>query len=117
MAGDWVKMRIDLPEDTDVIGMAESLGTTEYAVIGMLHSFWAWAGKNTVDGTLRNVSKKWIDRHIGVNGFSESLEKVNWLIDTGQSIIIPRWDRHNSRAAKERALDGERKRVRREQGR
>ena len=43
MAGDWIKMRVDLNEDPAVVGMAIALDTDEHSVVGRLHKLWSWA--------------------------------------------------------------------------
>ena len=37
MAGDWIKMRIDIADDPAVIGIASALDITEDEVVGKLH--------------------------------------------------------------------------------
>lgn len=34
MAGDWIKMRVDLRDDPDVIGIAAATGLDEDTVVG-----------------------------------------------------------------------------------
>lgn len=111
MAGDWIKMRIDLANDPAVVGLAGILKTNEYEVVGFLHSLWSWADKHTTDGFVPHVSAKWIDKHIGKTGFSNALCDVGWLICHENGVTLPHFDRHNGVSAKSRAEATERKRL------
>ena len=73
MAGDWIKMRVDLADDPAVIGMASSLKIDEYEVIGRLHKIWSWADKHTTDGFVPHINGKWIDKHLEKSGFSSHM--------------------------------------------
>lgn len=108
MAGDWIKMRMDLAADPAVIGIAAALGCSENEVVGMLHRFWSWANAQSRDGHASSVTKNWIDRYVQHDGFADQLEKVGWLIVENGGISIPNFGRHNGKSAKKRALEQER---------
>ena len=108
MAGDWIKVRTDLPNDPAVIGVAVQLGLDEDTVVGKLVRLWAWANRHTRDGNVIGVTDTWIDKHIDTPGFCIALSKVGWLIldragDT-VSIRFPKFERHNGQTSKHRAL-------------
>jgi hypothetical protein len=104
MAGDWIKMRVDLAADPAVIGISSALDCTEFEVVGMLHHFWAWADAQSRDGHAVGVTKKWIDRYVHRDGFADQLERVGWLDVLNGGIGIPNFDRHNGASAKTRGL-------------
>ena len=104
MAGDWIKMRVDLATDPAVISIASVLDVTEFEVVGMLHHFWSWADAQSRDGHASGVTKKWIDRYVHRDGFASELEKSGWLVVDDSGITIPNFDRHNGASAKTRAL-------------
>ncbi len=104
MAGDWIKMRADLDEDPAVIGIAILLGMDEDHVVGKLWKLWRWANLQTIDGNAVGVTETWIDRYICVTGFASAMCKVGWLVINADGFSIPKFDRHNSESAKERAL-------------
>ena len=80
MAGDWIKMRVNLAEDPDVIGIAAAVGIDdEDHVVGKLHRLWSWADQHTVDGNAPSVTTNWIDRYLGVAGFADAMVTVGWL--------------------------------------
>lgn len=101
MAGDWIKMRVDLADDPAVIAMAVDLGITEDAVVGKLHRVWSWADRHCAEGDAPNVTTAWLDRYAGIEGFSDSMCKQGWLAaDNG--LHFPEFDRHNGKSAKRR---------------
>lgn len=111
MAGDWIKMRMDLPEDPAVIGIAQATGLDEDTVVGKLHRVWSWANRQTIDGNARTVTSSWLDRYVGVTGFSQAMVDVGWLtckLGGDDGISLPEFERHNSQSAKQRALTARR---------
>ena len=111
MAGDWIKMRVDLADDPSVIGMASSLKIDEYEVIGRLHKIWSWADKHTTDGFVPHINGKWIDKHLEKSGFSSHMVSVGWLAIDATGVTFPLFDRHNGKSAKSRAENTERARL------
>ena len=111
MANDWIKMRVDLPDDTDVEHMSDILGTDIPTVVGHLFIFWSYADRNTRDGVLASTDKA-IDRRT-IPGFAAALREVDWLAGEGRVLNVPNWSRHNDNSAKARALEAEAKRLRR----
>lgn len=115
MAGDWIKMRVDLADDPAVIGMANTLKIDEYQVIGRLHKLWSWADKHSVDGSVPHITGKWIDKHLEKAGFSSQMANVGWLIFDATGVTFPNFDRHNGKSAKSRAENTERVRLSRKE--
>lgn len=108
MAGDWVKMRHDLPDDPAVIAIAELLGVEEDLVVGKLHRFWTWADRQTTDGNAGGVTKNWIDRYLSRPGMADAMVEVGWLGITATGISVPKFEEHISESAKSRALTARR---------
>jgi hypothetical protein len=111
MAGDWIKMRVDLADDPAVIGLAALSKLTEYEVIGRLHKLWSWADKHSTDGFVQHITPKWIDKYLDKQGFSSHMENVGWLCFDDTGVTFPHFDRHNGKSAKSRADSTERKRM------
>jgi len=103
MAGDWIKMQVGLESSPEVIAMSIELDLSEIWVVGALFKLWCWADQHTEDGNAQGVTKNWIDRYIGIDGFTDALINVNWLLVTGKNLTIPNFDRHNGKPAKQRA--------------
>ena len=111
MAGDWLKMRHDLADDPAVIRMSAETGIDEDAVIGKLFRLWSWADRHTRDGVAAGIALAWVDRFARCDGFGAALVEVGWLVDDDAGLRFPRFDRHCSTSAKERAVDAARKAV------
>lgn len=108
MAGDWIKMRIDLPEDPSVISIAADLDASEDLVVGKLLRIWGWANRNTVDGNAPSVTKSWLDRYVSSTGFADAMVKAGWLVAMDRGVSFPKFDSHMSDGAKTRALTAKR---------
>jgi len=99
-----LKVRLDLRDDPAVAGIARRLGLDEDHVVGKLVRFWSWANRQSTDGNAP-VTLLYIDRHVGAPGFCAAMIAEGWLEVTGEAgVRIPKWDRHNSQGAKQRAL-------------
>lgn len=108
MAGDWIKMRVALPEDPAVIGIAEATGLDEFGVVGRLHRVWSWADQQSRDGNAACVTEKWLDRYVVRDGFAKAMIAAGWLLVTPGGVSFPNFDRHNGKSAKNRALTQDR---------
>ena len=108
MAGDWIPMRCDLPEDPAVISIAATLGIDEFAVVGRLHRLWSWANKHTTTGNAPGVTSEWVDRYLSTPGFAAAMHSAGWLRVRSGGIDFPNFDRWNSQSAKQRALTARR---------
>ena len=110
----WIKMRIDLYEDPAVIQMADEMGQREEVVVGFLHRIWSWASRQCHGGTVTGVDFVSLGRVTACPGFPAIMERAGWL-ESGMTsdgkpfVRFPKWDRHLSEGAKERALSSERK--------
>ena len=103
MAGDWIKMRVDLRDDPTVFKLAEALGLDELHVIGALFCFWAWVDKYAVDGRVDGATSRLIDKVASTPNFSEQMQIVGWLALDETGATIPNFERHNTESSKERA--------------
>ncbi len=110
MAGDWIKMRHDLGDDPAVITLVALTSCVDAEhVIGKLHKLWSWADRQSRNGHAPGVTAFWLDWFLHCDGFAKVLEKVGWLRITDKDIVIPKFDRHVSKSAKNRALAAQRK--------
>lgn len=103
MAGDWIKMRVDLPDDPAVVSIALALEIDEDSVVGKLHRLWSWADKHTTDGRTNGVNLKWVDRFVGKTGFAQAMIATGWLCFDSGELSFPGFERHNGESAKRRA--------------
>ena len=100
----WIKMRTDLARDPAVIQLADRYGWEEHVIVGLLHKLWSWADEQVTNGNAPGVTRSFIDRYLGVTGFSDNLEKVGWLSENTDGIVFPHWERHMGQSAKTRAV-------------
>jgi hypothetical protein len=108
VAGDWIKMTVNLPDKPEVWQLAGMLGIDADSVVGKLLRVWAWFDAHTEDGNAAGVTYPLVDRVAGVNGFAEAMALVGWLHQDGSVMSCPNFDRHNGKTAKNRALTNER---------
>lgn len=108
MAGDWIKLRIDLREDPEVFQIAALTGLDRFNVVGRLATFWGWIDRRSVDGRVDGVSRLVVDEIVGFSGFAEALETVKWLVVDGSCVYIPKHDKNTTQSGKERSLKNER---------
>jgi hypothetical protein len=102
MAGDWIKMRIDLGDDPAVISIASLLELTEDEIVGKLHKLWSWADRHATNGFAAAITPRWVDKYVSHSGFSNALGSVEWIKFTDDGVIFPNFDRHNGKSAKTR---------------
>lgn len=114
MAGDWIKMRIDLQDAPAVVAMAAELGMDEYAIVGRLHKLWGWADRHLTDGHAKRVTQIWIDQKVSCSGFAAAMESAGWISFDETGLTFPEFDKHNGKGAKTRAEATERKQVSRD---
>lgn len=108
MARDWIKMLIDLREEPEVIQIANETGIDADTVVGKLHRIWGWANKTLRSGNAPGVTFSWIDDYVRTEGFAQAMKNARWLQVRPNGVFFPKFDRHNSQSAKQRALTARR---------
>lgn len=112
MAGDWIKFELITMDKPEVCQLADLAAIDPDAVVGKLLRVWGWFDQHTEDGNAPSVSKKLLDRLVGVTGFCEYMIQVGWMIETSVLeeclISLPNFDRHNGKTAKKRLLTAKR---------
>ena len=104
MAGEWIKMRIDLASDPAVVRIRRATGIDADAVVGKLHRLWAWADTHTADGTAAGLDVEWVDELTGCKGFGDAMIDTGWLDADADGLRFANFERHNGQPAKVRAL-------------
>lgn len=108
MAGDWMKIELELPDKPEVHSIAGTLNLDPDCVVGKLVRVWQWFDKHTVDGNAFGVTYSLLDRITGVTGFGEAMMFVGWMEQNDKTLTMPKFDRHTSASAKQRALTAKR---------
>lgn len=111
MAGDWIKMRIDLKANPKVVRIASALKADRLRTVGGLYSAWCLFDAYSIDGTMEGYTLEILDEEIGFPGFAGAMKLVGWLEENEQGLVMPRFDAHNGQSAKRRAQDADRKKV------
>lgn len=108
MAGDWMKVELELPDKPEVHYIAGALNLTPAEVVGHLIRIWAWFNKHTENGHAYGVTHALLDRITGVTGIGEVMMFAGWLEQHDKTLCMPKFDRHTSESSKKRALASER---------
>ncbi|WP_223535327.1 DnaT-like ssDNA-binding domain-containing protein [Pseudomonas sp. GL-B-16] len=108
MAGDWIKFELTTMDKPEVCLIADLAGIDPDAVVGKLMRVWAWFDQQTESGNAPSVSKKLLDRSVGVTGFCEYMKSVGWMTEVEGAISLPHFERHNGKTAKNRLLTAKR---------
>ena len=112
MAGEWIKWTKGLTRKPEVVWMSEILEIPRQEVAGRLMEVWEWADDVTEDGDVPSVTKTFADEVSGITGFAEAMQKVGWLRDMKSGnkagIVFPKFERHNGKSGKRRALTAKR---------
>lgn len=107
MASLWIKIEHIMPDKPEVVEIADILDLTPDDVVGKLIRLFIWVDTQIDEKTnAAGVSKKAIDRAVGVIGFADSLLNplVNWLKEKRNSkVSFVNFERHNGKNAKKRA--------------
>jgi len=111
MAGDWIKMRIDLQTHPKVVRILSATKADKFRAIGGLHAVWSVFDTHSQDGSLKGYTPETLDHIIGWMGFSEAMIAVGWMaFDGAETLTLPEFDEHNGKSGKRRAEDQKRKR-------
>jgi hypothetical protein len=108
MAGDWIKFELTTMDKPEVAQIADLADIDPDAVVGKLMRVWAWFDQQTEKGNAPSVSKKLLDRAVGVTSFCDHMKSVGWMDESNGFISLPHFDRHNGKTAKNRALTAKR---------
>lgn len=104
----WIKFDTATHTKPEVYAIAEALSIEPDAVVGKLLKVWGWFDENTEGGNVTSVTDvtvvKLLDDLVKRPGFAEAMRNVGWL----DGAAIPKFDRHNGKSAKKRALTAER---------
>lgn len=108
MAGDWMKIELELPDKPEVHYIANALNLNPDQVVGLLLRVWVWFNKHTTDGNAHGVTFALCDRITNVTGFGEAMMLAGWLEQQDKTLHMPKFDRHTSESSKKRALSASR---------
>lgn len=111
MAGDWIKMRVDLQTHPKVVRILSATMSDKFRVVGGLLAVWSIFDAHSADGILNGYTPNVLDHIIGWEGFCQAMIDVGWMVYDGhETLILPEFEEHNGKGAKRRAEDQKRKR-------
>jgi len=111
VAGDWIKMRIDLQSHPKIVRILSATKSDKFRVIGGLHAVWSVFDTHSTNGELHGYTPESMDHVIGWLGFSDAMIASGWLsFDGDETLVMPEFGEHNGKSAKRRAEDQKRKR-------
>jgi hypothetical protein len=116
MAEVWIKWGKGLSRRREISVLARKLNISRREAACACMEMWEWADQETTDGHIRGATRDDIDLLLGLPGFGSALEsdEVGWLRSTERGITFPRWERHNGKTAKLRALEQRKKKRQRD---
>lgn len=104
----WIKIEVSTPDKPEICAIATKLRIDSDAVVGKLVRLWSWAELNGVKPNNLNVTKEFLDKLCGRKGFAEAVIQAGWLLESGDKLAFPNFDRHNGNASKVRGLTARR---------
>jgi len=110
MAGDWIVWEKGLPKKREVLAIAAALGLDRRVVACLCMEIWEWADSETADGCISGMDLSSIDAIASIPGFGAEMAAVGWVLSDREGLVFPNWDRKNTKSAKHRLQESERKR-------
>jgi hypothetical protein len=103
MAGEWIKLCVDVWEAPETVRIAEQTGSCVDGVVGRLARIWCWFDKYTVNGRAR-IGVAFLDRLVKQPGFCSAMAEAGWLRLGEGWVALPRFIRHSGHEGRTRAL-------------
>jgi hypothetical protein len=105
VALDWIKIECALPDKPELLLIAQHCGLELDCALGKLVRLFVWYDKHLTQGDDPRVTRAMIDEVTRTRRFAESMVACGWLTDGPESSVrIEKFERHNSKSAKHRAL-------------
>lgn len=115
MAGDWFPVTVNIDRRREVLAIAAATKRDRFQVTGLLVAFWSWVTEESRDGRAPSVTASTLSIAVGADEeFWLEVERAGWLRFETDGLLVPNWDRWNSKSAKKRLQNTLRKRMERE---
>ena len=118
MAGDWIKIDLELPEKPEVLRLHEATGVPIDALVGRLFLFWRLGDSMTTDGLIGGAGPRGLASKCGgTPEFWEIMARVvpEWIVLTDEGARIPGFCERFGSSRRARRADAVRKKVERRQ--
>lgn len=119
MAGEWMKVEKVTPDKPEIAILARKLGVSIGDAFMAWFRVYAWADGMTCPGLVPNLSLTEVDQlaHAPPRTAEHLASKeIGWMRAGPEGVHFSKWDRHNGKSAKARALESEKKRNQRVKG-
>ncbi len=113
MALNWMKWMKGLGRRREVLAIGHALSRGRREIASACMEVWEWADDNSRNGKISGVGISHVDAVAEIPGFATAMIDVGWLKQTETGIEFPRWNRHNTKTGKQRALAAARQRKKR----
>ena len=113
MAGFFIEWEKGLVRKPEILQIARILGCTPQHAAACCMMVWEWTEDVTVNGIIPGLTAADVSLAACVEGIGEAMLRAGWLVETGDAVVLPNWERHNGDPAKRRAMDAWRKRTQR----
>ena len=118
MAGDWIKVEKVTPDKPELAILARKLKVSQGEAFAEWFCIYAWADGVTVDGFVPHLSLSdgdALSRSRPGTCAALASPEIGWVVEEADGLHFLKWERHNGKCAKARALDTEKKRRQRAQ--
>jgi len=103
MARNWIKIETVTPDKPEICAIATFLKIDPDAALGKLIRLWSWAEVNQINGNNVSVTRDFIDKVVGQQGFADALAHANWLSGKDGALVFTKFSKHNGKVARGRA--------------
>ena len=101
----WIKWNCGLEGRPEVVAMSRELRKDRIHIAGCCMVCWAWGDRELRDGRAEGIPPEFLNELTGVKRFANAMEAVGWIRREGSGFCFVDWEHHNSRSAKDRAMD------------
>jgi hypothetical protein len=106
----WLKVEGSTPDKPEIREAARLCKITQPEAFLAWFRTWSWLDASTNDGLVNLLRPEDIDDVARVKGFGAAMAAVHWITFDRHGGAVANWDRHNGKAAKQRALNTQRQR-------
>ncbi len=105
-----------MPRKREVMLIAKRQQVTPRDAAARCMEVWEWAQEQSIDGLIMGLEPSDVSTAVAIPGIGEAMEGAGWILRGNGFIQFPNWERFNSKCAKARLINAERKRRMRGRG-
>jgi hypothetical protein len=98
----WIKIDVGTFDKPEVARIATRVNLDVFGIIGRLARLWGYVDEHGNNGRIDGVDAAFFDAMLQCQGFSAAVASVGWLAIDETGVSVPKFDRHNGKAAKTR---------------